>query len=1020
MAERLTRSWLIAHRWRHVLAVGLLAFATTFVIGKLQHERLDQLAALPGWWLPVILVLGAALATALGPARFVAALRLRHVRTYPPYWFGVAVGIGAALFFIANSSTLADDFELKAITRRTLSLWSEVIGVAPFAWLALAFVTLPFRKRGASHPTISILASPDPTLADLTEWVASDKPVRDPANDLFGHKDIAAAIASRLVRNDLEAQALVGTLGSGKTTIGKLVEKYVRDAAPEPPIDFITVELWPYETPRAAVEGILRALLEGFSREINTTQLKGLPEAYGTAIAKLAGVSEWLPQVLRSTPLAPAEILEEFGEIATSIRRRFVLWIEDLERFAGGDPDAPPSMAELERLAPIRALLLGLGRIDSITVITVSTDLLRSFDIEKIAAYVEKVPDLTLANARKVIDELRKKWLEDAKVIDPVPPAVRRELGWEDAADRNELADWFGLGDHITHFAAAVAALASTPRTLKQGLRAARDTWTHLKGEIDLDDVIALSILRESHPKVYALVDLRLPALRGETIRRSTEKDALTRLKEELTNLKYDERTTLALHTILDKLFGRESKNRPQSVSRHHHADYWRRFSSRRHPAADATDQVVLKALATGTDGEIVALLLTEKSVRAVEDFARVLSATRVQGLLTPLVARLADSDASKWAERNAPGIVPLWRMIRDRSAATDKPLLASGVERGLDVAIVKNLTLLHELGYWFATHSPELPDLLDKPQRDRINAKARRLLVEHYAGRPKELVEKLRGARPVLVLQICWGIERLRGRVQGIPFDDWPKIAATLRDALAIDAGVIAPHIATFIVKENPRIRGSDQWLFDESQCQTLFGDCEKLVEDMRKALQGKTLDPMTEAVVERKTVLDPDSHSDADEVEDDESDDDDHGDAVLEQDNDDASGDEIGTEEVPRQNAAKTEPSPTSALESVPRILKELYELSTQNQEQRAIEQALSFTEAELAASRFERVDELLASAIASRLKPAVLVSILAMTSHARGQLAQRRSFLERAEAELRKQLGNDRAETLLKNRR
>jgi hypothetical protein len=214
-------------------------------------------------------------------------------------------------------------------------------------------------------------------------WVATDAAVTDPAGDLFGHCEIAAAIATRVVRQDLQAQALIGSLGAGKTTIGKLVECYVRRAEPDPPIRFITVELWPYETPRAAVEGILRSLIEGFSHEINTTQLKGLPEAYGAAIAKLAGVSDWVPQILRAQPLPPAEVLERFDEIAVSIRRRYVLWIEDLERFGGGDPDAVPTPSELERLAPIRALLLGLGRLRSISVITVSTDLLRRFDMEK-------------------------------------------------------------------------------------------------------------------------------------------------------------------------------------------------------------------------------------------------------------------------------------------------------------------------------------------------------------------------------------------------------------------------------------------------------------------------------------------------------------------------------------------------------------------------------------------------------------------------------------------------------------
>jgi hypothetical protein len=534
-----------------------------FVISRLAHDKLDDLASVPLWGLLAVLGAAGALATALSRSRLAAALRLKHVRTYPPYWVGVAIGVGIALFVITNTPSIKSDFQLKEDARATLSYWSWFIAFAPVAWLALAFVALPFRTKGADNPTVPATSVRKPDLSRLLQWIATDQAVTEPEQDLFGHSSVAATMAARLIRSDLAPQAVIGNFGSGKTTIGKLVERYVAEAAPDPPISFVNVELWPYATPRAAVEGVLRALTEAFSTEINTSQLKGMPEAYGTAIAKLAGVSEWIPATLRSEPLKESKILESFDEVAIAIGRRFVLWVEDLETFGGGDLDSLPNPSELERLAPIRALLLGLGRRRAITVITVSTDLLRRFDVEKIAAYTENVPSVSLYDARRVITALRLQWLDDAKAIDPAPVLVRRQLGWDEGREQNPLTDWFGLGDHVGDFASAVSALATTPRTLKQGLRAAQDVWKRQAGEIDLDDIIALCVLRESHPNVFALIHKRIKPLRGESIRNDREKDPLRKLKEEVAGLKYDERIALAIQTILTTLFGPEARSRP-------------------------------------------------------------------------------------------------------------------------------------------------------------------------------------------------------------------------------------------------------------------------------------------------------------------------------------------------------------------------------------------------------------------------------------------------------------------------
>jgi len=245
---RLGRRRLIARRWLRILSVAFLSFALTFVFGRLAHEKLDDLASVPSWGILVVIGAIGAMGTAMAPSRLFAALRLKHVRTYPPYWFGAAIGAGAGLFVMTHVGSVVTAFQLKTDTVATLSYWSSFVFVTPFAWLVIAFVALPFRKRGSEHPTIPSVRSEPPDLTGLLDWIDTDDAITEPEKDLFGHAHVAATMAARIVRGEFVPQSVVGRLGAGKTTIGNLVEKYVADAIPDPPISFVKVELWPYAT----------------------------------------------------------------------------------------------------------------------------------------------------------------------------------------------------------------------------------------------------------------------------------------------------------------------------------------------------------------------------------------------------------------------------------------------------------------------------------------------------------------------------------------------------------------------------------------------------------------------------------------------------------------------------------------------------------------------------------------------------------------------------------------------------
>ena len=490
-----TAGAIILRRWLRVLALGTLLFAVVLVAAWVERMRLDAMVGLPFWLLAIAAIAPiAALALYLAPARFVGALGLRHTLVYPPYWLGAAIGVGFALDAFAN--VFPSDVNITPSTGEALEHWALSFIALPGAVIVAHVLIMIFRGPRLESELWSERQASIPARQDrkLDAWYAADDAVTSAADDLLDYEPIAERIARRLVTDRAQAQALLGRLGAGKTTVRFLVEEYLRIRFPRAPITLISVELWPYDTPAAAADGILRAVVDALASHVYTSQLKGLPEAYAEAVAAAAGVSSWIPRV-RQRVATPFDVLNQLDDVAKVINRRIVLWVDDLERFAFGDLGASDKdPAELGRLSPIRALLYGLDRLESITVVTATTDLFQRFDLEKVARYVERIPDIPPSTARNIVGRARQEWMKRKPYLDPLKN--RTKLGWD-----VEYNGGFGFLDYVVHdFATAVCALAATPRSLKQALRRVSETWDRQTGEIDIDDLLAMSMIREAVP----------------------------------------------------------------------------------------------------------------------------------------------------------------------------------------------------------------------------------------------------------------------------------------------------------------------------------------------------------------------------------------------------------------------------------------------------------------------------------------------------------------------------------------
>lgn len=617
-------------------------------------------------------------------------LGLRRPIRYPPAWFAAPLALLALGLTpgSAASSTISD----------SLRLFPGAMTVA----LGTAFVALaccyysdwnPTRtqRRRASRSLKShqhTQAEVPETTEELLEWLRDDREVGQPELDRFGHSEVAIRIMQRVLRehDTLPTIAVLGPPGSGKSSICSLTSHYLEA---HPDLDVVQVSLWPYDQPAAAVSGILDALIAALSRHVNTLALTDVSDRYTSAMKSARGLWGVLTHLLLR-PSTPDSVLRRLDAVAGASGLRLLLWIDDLERFAGADRMAGPDTKGLiaERQAPILSLLHLLDRCPSICVITADASLDARIDIEKIARYVEQPPELDSVDAWKQIRRLRERCLAE-EFIDPADPKAREEF--DTPRDEYGIQQRFGrMRDSEPRVQESVALLLTTPRDLKHALRSTLDAWDTLRGEIDFDHLLTASALRHAHPDIFAYINSHVALfcsgfLEFSQDQRSKEagKKHPSRIRfEELLRDKGSKRDENALRAVISFLFpmalreypgpvGQEGFNRPQGAFVHSHADYWQRIVSPVPVPESESDQEALRSIRdwkTGDGSDLVQRVRDEDRSHQIESFVYEFGGPQLCDLLSEAALATRRESAADW-DRMAgiPFVVALHRMMRAR-----------------------------------------------------------------------------------------------------------------------------------------------------------------------------------------------------------------------------------------------------------------------------------------------------------------------------------------------------------------
>lgn len=881
---------LIFGRWISLFWCGVIAGTVVAVLDPFLRQLLapggERLSRLhPMVMAMMMLVLAGAVCWSFGRRRWRGFIGLRFFFTYPPLWVAMVFAAGAfAVARVLNDgpgsvNLLARDVAwlstqvpiviwllllLLIVAVVVVHLWPRMEALVPGPW--------SFRRTNSNNDDQAA-----DEFDDLRAWLCDDEEVESPAADRFGHDDIARRMALRLIQNEeAPTMAVIGLLGSGKSTIRGLVAFHLQET---PKVRLIHVSLWPFDSTEAAVRGILQAIVDELGRHVNVLPLAGLSDDYIMAIEKAAGIYGGIARLLRGAS-SPEKIVQRFSDIACAAGLRLVLWIEDLERFSGGDRLEGAALAEreVERLGPIRALLYLLDRCPQVSVVVADTSLRTRFDIGKIARFVEQPPSMDMNQVWRVTSLLRSRCLDGypKSMIDPTRPEERQAF----VASR----EWPGIHRWISSFRGsdptvpeAVTCVLDTPRTLKSALRMTLEVWEALAGEIDFDSVLIASALRAARPDVFTLVSEHIDLFRNGLTDPFSPGDgekkphAVVERIDELLR-REDERTAAALRKLLHFLFpkyppdqGRGDDghvSRPQSLFVDRHADYWRRYLTQAPVADFESDQKALASILAWREGkttELVDQVVDPSQGSQIADFVGQFLPSELCRLLREVSDRLLAQSAAEWEHRaHAPGITTVWGMMHIKQPPSD--LVYRTVLEIVDRATPVHLPLAYDVTHYFARGSnPRVRRFMSDPQQQEVVQRLRGALLTHFTGDGAErrLACALRDGSPWLIRWIVCADQELA--LPAIPFDRWPEFSKVLLDLAESQPGVGVPLIVPFVTRSEmswSRGRLDDEpetergWLgqFDAEAAKRLF-DHDRLMRVLAGFVVAEELDEQMRA---------------------------------------------------------------------------------------------------------------------------------------------------------------------------
>lgn len=592
-------NWYIVQRWSQVVCFSAWGPLSLFVT-SLASDRLASwsgyLAKVPAWFSFSSVAIGLAIIFVPVVRTFpISGQQFRFLLRYPPRWFAGILGVAWIL-------ALTSGFGVGPPTVATGWKWGLLVAVVAAA-MALAYVKwIPAEVCDRGNPSAVETKTPDAQVRDiagdwreLEQWVMRDDPIARPEQDRFEMRDVARRMARRFRENGLGqsgvSMGLIGPFGSGKTSIVNLIRQDLeglRDSK-EPHVWMCETSCWGFNDSAAALHRILSAVVKTIGEFVDCSVIRKMPDAYGEALAAGSETSHLLGRLIGGER-DPAKQLGHLTPILMAANARLLIVLEDIDRNQSPSFNPDDIISTLFRLKSVKGVSF---------ILAASSESRVHLDFAKLCDHIELVPDLRREAILTASLAIREHCFGSYRFLDPERADRRRNSRMELWSDT--LLDWPADEPPLP---VTISSLCNTPRKLKHALRHTLSFWQSLHGEVDLDELMVVSVLRHGAPEAFEFL------LRNMEILRQEKREGLTNRQKALQDewdqwtqkVEWDRRSALDLVLFLvpgatDFLKGRKpwsGLSHVQGVVHSSPTDYWRRMVRGSLAEDEVSDQELL------------------------------------------------------------------------------------------------------------------------------------------------------------------------------------------------------------------------------------------------------------------------------------------------------------------------------------------------------------------------------------------------------------------------------------------
>lgn len=774
----------------------------------------------------------------LGGLRYHAFGRIITSRSilYPPTW--PFAFIGALVYFYLSSLF----FETVPIDICVFYL--SIVSLVPGIIFAVILHSLFSSKHKLFQTTAPLSKLSFRSLLNnssaFREWLNKETPIQKHEEDLFNSSIFAKKIIINLMANPMKTIALVGSYGSGKSSMINMAEEFLKmpefSESQQTTVDIkmthtITCKVhgWGLKQ-NTAVEHILKAVLSELSKSVDCLGISNLPADYQMALSKSG--SSWLKSFVLISNMSrdPLEILRKLDIVLKCINTRLIIFLEDLDRNTTG----------LSYWKELTSLLDRLKELDNLSfVLAINQDSKKYDTLIRICEHIEFIPILQREEILECMKFFRDMCLDKYAESD-IDCRTRKErdehIGLKKASKEYDIADMLGL--EVNDPIIVITKLLHNPRTLKLTLRSTLNSWNSLHGEIDFDDLLAAKVIYTVAPEAYAFVNENISTLRNFNSESTSESTRKLQIKNRndlnsIWDIFPETSQRQLLKILIDFLFpgwiedSFYKNDVPQGVLQSKHTDYWIRLNRNELTCDEIPDQTVIRAMHDWKlqhDKKVYkeqnlpeAILGIIGFASILEQFGHLLNGHEIRLLASQLfdLVRKRRESIPKAAHYN--GFIELWRMSLQQNVEHHEEWILDEIRKTIPV----DLRFANELYYyWRSQERPASAHYQTLPVREGYIASAR----EIFENNEDALISAIDPTYIYIIRNFMIYFSETDGGGPGFDPAEWKWLGDVLIKAAYRSPQIIVPQLVCLISEEAHKFGGEIKYSINLERLNSIF----------------------------------------------------------------------------------------------------------------------------------------------------------------------------------------------------